>query len=105
MQAPGPADALLVVDVQDDFLPGGTLGIAGGDAIVEPINRMLGACRRQGLPVFLSRDWHPASHCSFAAQGGPWPEHCRPLAHPEPLLPLVSGALQAAAERVDREFH
>lgn len=76
MQAPGPGDALLVVDVQNDFLPGGALGIAGGDAVVAPINRLLAAWRRHGLPVFLSRDWHPAGHCSFAAQGGPWPAHC-----------------------------
>jgi nicotinamidase/pyrazinamidase len=76
MQVPGPTDALLVVDVQNDFLPGGALGIAGADAILEPLNRMLRAWRRQGLPVFLSRDWHPPGHCSFAAQGGPWPEHC-----------------------------
>jgi nicotinamidase/pyrazinamidase len=76
MQAPGPGDALLVVDVQNDFLPGGALGITGGDAIVAPINRLLAAWRRRGLPVFVSRDWHPAGHCSFAAQGGPWPEHC-----------------------------
>lgn len=76
MQAPGPSDALLVVDVQNDFLPGGALGVAGGDAIIAPLNRMLAAWRRHGLPVFLSRDWHPAGHCSFAAQGGPWPEHC-----------------------------
>ena len=76
MQAPRPADALLVVDVQNDFLPGGALGIAGGDAIVPPLNRLLGAWRARHLPVFLSRDWHPAGHCSFAAQGGPWPEHC-----------------------------
>jgi nicotinamidase/pyrazinamidase len=76
MQAPGPTDALLVVDVQNDFLPGGALGITGGDTVVEPLNRMLGAWRRHDWPVFLSRDWHPAGHCSFAAQGGPWPEHC-----------------------------
>jgi nicotinamidase-related amidase len=76
MQAPRPGDALLVVDVQNDFLPGGALGVKGGDAIVAPINRMLGAWRKRGLPVFLSRDWHPAGHCSFAAQGGPWPVHC-----------------------------
>jgi nicotinamidase/pyrazinamidase len=67
---------LLVVDVQNDFLPGGALGIRGGDAIVAPLNRLLAAWRERGLPVFLSRDWHPAAHCSFAAQGGPWPEHC-----------------------------
>jgi nicotinamidase/pyrazinamidase len=76
MQAPGPKDALLVVDVQNDFLPGGALGIEGGDAIVAPLNRLLAAWRARGLPVFLSRDWHPPGHCSFAAQGGPWPEHC-----------------------------
>jgi nicotinamidase/pyrazinamidase len=76
MQPPGRGDALLVVDVQNDFLPGGALGITGGDVIVPPLNRVLAAWRALGLPVFLSRDWHPAGHCSFAAQGGPWPEHC-----------------------------
>jgi len=76
MKAPGPRDALLVVDVQNDFLPGGALGIADGDAVVPPINRLLDAWRARGWPVYLSRDWHPAGHCSFAAQGGPWPVHC-----------------------------
>jgi nicotinamidase-related amidase len=76
MHTPGPADALLVVDVQNDFLPGGALGIRGGDAILAPIGRLLGAWRARDLPVFFSRDWHPDGHCSFAAQGGPWPVHC-----------------------------
>lgn len=76
MKAPGTADALLVVDVQNDFLPGGALGIDGGDRIVPPLNRLLAAWRAHGLPVYLTRDWHPPDHCSFAARGGPWPVHC-----------------------------
>jgi nicotinamidase/pyrazinamidase len=76
MKPPGPGDALLVVDVQDDFLPGGALGIRGGDAVLAPLNRLLGAWRARGLPVYLTRDWHPPAHCSFAERGGPWPVHC-----------------------------
>lgn len=76
MRPPGPGDALLVVDVQIDFLPGGALGIARGDAVLAPLNRLLRAWRARGLPVYLSRDWHPPGHCSFAERGGPWPEHC-----------------------------
>jgi nicotinamidase-related amidase len=76
MQAPGSGDALLVVDVQNDFLPGGALGIAGGDAVVAPLNALLTAWRAHGLPVYMSRCWHPHGHCSFKERGGPWPAHC-----------------------------
>lgn len=69
-------DALIVVDVQRDFLPGGALGVPEGDAVVAPLNRLIDAFATAGLPVFYSRDWHPADHCSFRAQGGPWPPHC-----------------------------
>ncbi len=69
-------DALLVVDVQNDFMPGGALGISGGDLILPPLNRVISAFLREHLPVLYSRDWHPADHCSFQAQGGPWPPHC-----------------------------
>lgn len=70
------ADALLIVDMQYDFLPGGSLGVPGGDEVIAPINRLLGRFGEQSLPVYASRDWHPADHCSFAARGGPWPPHC-----------------------------
>lgn len=69
-------DALLVIDVQNDFLPGGALGVARGDEVIAPINRLLALFQSLRLPVIASRDWHPPNHCSFQLQGGPWPAHC-----------------------------
>ena len=69
-------DGLLVVDVQNDFLPGGALGVQRGDEVVPVLNRYMAAFRARGLPIFASRDWHPAKHCSFREQGGVWPVHC-----------------------------
>jgi len=71
-----PGDALLIVDVQNDFCPGGALPIAGGDAVVPVLNAWIAAAQQAGVPVAASRDWHPRRHPSFAAEGGPWPEHC-----------------------------
>lgn len=71
-----PGDALIVVDVQRDFLPGGALGVPAGDEVVPALNRAIAAFERAGLPVYYSRDWHTPDHCSFKAQGGPWPPHC-----------------------------
>jgi nicotinamidase/pyrazinamidase len=71
-----PHDALIVVDVQRDFLPGGALGVPQGDQVVPVLNRYIALVNRKHLPVFASRDWHPADHCSFTARGGPWPPHC-----------------------------
>jgi len=71
-----PHDALIVVDVQRDFCPGGALPIPDGHTVVPVINRWVGAAEVAGVPVFLSRDWHPPGHVSFRARGGPWPEHC-----------------------------
>ena len=64
--------ALIVVDVQNDFCPGGALAVPDGDAVVEPVNRLAA----ESSFVVATRDWHPADHGSFAAQGGPWPAHC-----------------------------
>lgn len=69
-------DALLVIDMQVDFLPGGALGVPDGHEVVAPINHLIALYQAAGLPVYASRDWHPQDHCSFAAQGGPWPPHC-----------------------------
>jgi nicotinamidase/pyrazinamidase len=69
-------DALLVIDMQVDFLPGGALGVNEGHEVVAPINHLIALYREAGLPVFASRDWHPQDHCSFKDQGGPWPPHC-----------------------------
>jgi len=69
-------DALIVVDVQNDFLPGGSLAVPDGDAVVPVLNRYLAEFSARELPVYATRDWHPANHCSFKAQGGPWPPHC-----------------------------
>jgi nicotinamidase/pyrazinamidase len=69
-------DALVVVDVQNDFLPGGSLAVPAGDEVVPVLNRYVADFVEAGLPVLATRDWHPANHCSFRAQDGPWPPHC-----------------------------
>ena len=71
-----PADALIIVDLQNDFLPGGALGVPQGDDVVAPIQQLIDLYQAHGLPIYASRDWHPEGHCSFTAQGGPWPVHC-----------------------------
>lgn len=71
-----PHDALLIVDVQRDFLPGGSLGVREGDQVVPALNRYIALARQHGIPIVATRDWHPSDHCSFAARDGPWPQHC-----------------------------
>ena len=66
-------DALIIVDVQRDFCPGGALAVPRGDEVVPVINRVLGL---GGWLVIATRDWHPPDHCSFTPQGGIWPVHC-----------------------------
>ncbi|MGA7750985.1 MAG: isochorismatase family protein [Gallionella sp.] len=73
---PQPGDALLIVDVQNDFLPGGSLAVPRGDEVVTALNLYLQIFVAHNLSVFATRDWHPEHHCSFHAQGGIWPSHC-----------------------------
>ncbi|MEJ2653589.1 MAG: isochorismatase family protein [Gammaproteobacteria bacterium] len=69
-------DALIIVDVQNDFLPGGALAVPHGDEVVPALNRYIDLFLTKGMPIIATRDWHPVNHCSFQAQGGPWPPHC-----------------------------
>lgn len=68
--------ALLIVDVQNDFCPGGSLAVADGDAVVPVLREYIGIFRRAGLPIYASRDWHPRRTAHFREFGGPWPVHC-----------------------------
>src|SRR5215470_10702366 len=64
--------ALILVDIQNDFCPGGALAVAEGDQIIPVVNRLM-----PHFPLVIStQDWHPANHISFKARGGPWPPHC-----------------------------
>src|SRR5690349_15695001 len=71
-----PKQALIVVDVQNDFCPGGTLAVAHGDEVVAPLNELIEEFLERGDPVYKSRDWHPPHTKHFQAYGGTWPVHC-----------------------------
>jgi nicotinamidase/pyrazinamidase len=71
-----PGDVLIVTDMQNCFLPGGSLPVTEGDSIIGPLNHALDVFAKAGLPVIFTRDWHPPDHCSFRVRGGPWPGHC-----------------------------
>lgn len=68
--------ALLIVDVQKDFCPGGALAAPGGDGIIPALNRHVTEAREHEMPVYASRDWHPAVTSHFKQYGGEWPPHC-----------------------------
>jgi nicotinamidase/pyrazinamidase len=84
--------ALVLVDIQNDFCPGGALAVQEGDRIVEVVNRVM-----ELFPLVISTvDWHPANHISFREQGGPWPPHC---------VQGTKGAELHPALRTDRISH
>ena len=73
---PDRESALLLVDLQNDFFPGGALGVAGADSLLLTINAYIKHFSTQGLSIFATRDWHPPDHVSFKEQNGIWPPHC-----------------------------
>jgi nicotinamidase/pyrazinamidase len=87
-----PGDALVIVDVQNDFCPGGALPIERGNEVVPILNRWIAAAIVKHVPIYASRDWHPVDHISHQHQGGLWPPHCiqdteGARFHPELQLP------------------
>jgi nicotinamidase/pyrazinamidase len=73
---PDSGDALVIVDVQNDFLPGGALAVPESDQILPIVNTYIATFEKRALPIYMTRDWHPPDHCSFKESGGPWPTHC-----------------------------
>lgn len=102
-------DALLVVDVQRDFLPGGSLAVPDGDRVIAPLNACLDAFSAAGMPVFATRDWHPPDHVSFSTQGGPWPVHCVAgtpgAAFPAALRLPAEATIVSKAQQREREAY
>ncbi|MBD3246694.1 MAG: isochorismatase family protein [Candidatus Omnitrophica bacterium] len=86
------SSALLIVDVQNDFCPGGALPVPEGDRVIPVLNRYIELFRSQRAPIFASRDWHPSQTSHFKQKGGDWPPHCVAKTagaqfHPELALP------------------
>lgn len=102
-------DALLLVDIQHDFLPGGSLAVHSGDSVLPALNRCLAHFRKAALPIYASRDWHPANHCSFLEQGGTWPPHCIAGSHgaafPDRLDLPADATIISKATRRDRDAY
>lgn len=99
--------ALLIIDVQNDFCPGGALPVAAGDRVVAPLSRAAGLFAAAELPVLASRDWHPAITGHFIGYGGSWPRHCVQESsgaafHPQLQLPpgclVISKGFDAATD-------
>ena len=97
-----PRRALIVVDVQNDFCPGGTLAVPHGDEVVAPLNELIDEFLDRGEPVYKSRDWHPPETKHFEKHGGVWPVHCvqntpgaefHPALRNDPRITVISKGL------------
>lgn len=104
---PDRKSVLLLVHLQNDFCPGGALAVKEGDLVIPVANAWIRFFASEGFSIVATRDWHPENHCSFQAQGGPWPPHCVQGSrgsqfHPDLKMPpgtlIVSGATNARKE-------
>jgi len=97
-------DALIVVDVQNDFCPGGAMPVEGGDELAKVISEVALKFRDKGGRVFATQDWHPAGHSSFEQFGGPFPPHCVQVTegaafHPDLRLPIGASIIRKGIDR------
>lgn len=102
-----PNQALLIVDVQNDFCPGGALAVPEGDQVVPVLSEYAARFEKRAQPVYASRDWHPSKTRHFKDQGGPWPSHCvqdTQGAAFHPQLKLPQGA-EVVTKGTDPEDH
>lgn len=104
-----PRAALLLIDVQNDFCPGGALPVPGGDRVVPALNRAIEQFVSAGRPIYASRDWHPPDTEHFQAFGGRWPVHCvagTPGAqlHPDLELPPEAVVISTGQTRQDEGY-
>ena len=99
--------ALIVVDVQNDFCPGGSLAVAQGDEVVAPLNKLMKDFLDRGEPVYKTRDWHPAKTKHFQVFGGTWPIHCvqnttgaefHPDLLDDPRITIISKGIDESAD-------
>ncbi|WP_426195322.1 isochorismatase family protein [Massilia sp. DWR3-1-1] len=105
---PRHGDALIIVDLQYDFLPGGALAVTDGDAVIPVLNALIGVFEAAALPVVATRDWHPERHCSFQPQGGIWHPHCIAGSHGAAFadaLRLGGASVVSKATGVDRDAY
>jgi nicotinamidase/pyrazinamidase len=106
--AVGKHTVLVVVDIQNDFCPGGALAVSEGDKVVPVLNKYIQLFRRASAPIIYTRDWHPPDHSSFKSQGGPWPPHCvqgteGARFHPN-LKPPAEGEVISKADKGDEAY-
>ena len=83
------SDALIVTDIQVDFLPGGALPVTNGDQVIPILNEYIKIFKNSDLKIFATRDWHPPNHVSFKQQGGLWPPHCIQNSNGADFSPLL----------------
>jgi nicotinamidase/pyrazinamidase len=102
-------DALIIVDVQNDFCPGGSLAVPHGDEVIPVLNQYLAIAESAGIPIFASRDWHPTETRHFAEHGGIWPAHCIQATdgaefHKDLRLPISTALVTKGDNREDHGY-